>query len=66
VTLCLTRAELAELSGRKRRSAIIAWLRARGIPFWEDADGWPKVLRASILDQQEPKPHHSEPRLRPA
>lgn len=64
MSLCLTRAELAELSGRKRRSAIIAWLTARQIPHFLDADGWPKVLRSSVLDQPEVKPHHPEPRLR--
>lgn len=65
MSLCLTRSELAELSGRRRKSGMAAWLRASGIPFFVDADGWPKVLRSS-LDHQAPKQHHSEPQLRPA
>lgn len=64
MSLCLTRAELVEFSGRKRRSAIIAWLKVQGIPHFLDADGWPKVLRSSILDQPEVTTHHPEPRLR--
>lgn len=64
MSLCLTHAELAELAGRKRRSAIIRWLQASRIPYVLDADRWPKVLRTAILDQGELKPHPApEPQL---
>jgi hypothetical protein len=61
--ICYSRAELQEFSSRTRRSAVIAWLKARNIPFVPDADGWPKVLRGAILDDSEAAPHSSEPQL---
>lgn len=61
--LCYTRAELQEFSGRTRKSAVSAWLKKRNIPFVPDADGWPKVLRGAILDEQEGQPQASEPQL---
>lgn len=63
MSLCLTRAELQELSGRARRGAIVRWLKASAIPFYLDADGWPKVLRTS-LDRNARQPQASEPQLR--
>lgn len=63
MSLCYTHAELAELSGRKRRSAIVRWLDARQIPYVLDADRWPKVLRTAILDQAAPVAHPAEPQL---
>ena len=63
MSLCLTRAELREISGRTKRSAIERWLKASSIPYFADADGWPKVLRSS-LDRQQIRLQASEPRLR--
>lgn len=49
MSLCYTRDELQELSGRIRKGAVISWLKEIGVSFVTDADGWPKVLRGSIL-----------------
>lgn len=64
MSLTLTRDELRDLSGRLRRSAVIRWLDSQRIPYLLDADGWPKVLRAAVLDQRIERPQSSEPRLR--
>lgn len=48
MSLFLSRGELAELSGCKRRSKISAWLAANGYKFEVAADGWPRVLRAAL------------------
>ncbi len=64
MSIALTRDELRELSGRQKRSAIVAWLKDRRIPYILDADDWPKVLRSAILDQPAPRLQASEPRLR--
>lgn len=63
MSLCYTRAELQEFSGRVRKSAVVAWLKKCNIPFVPDADGWPKVLRGAILDEQGGQPQASEPQL---
>jgi len=63
-SITFTRAELQELSSRSRPSAICRWLEARRIAYIPDADGWPKVLRAAILDQPAPQQQTAEPRLR--
>jgi hypothetical protein len=42
----LTKDELADLTGRKRRAAILEWLRAQGWTFECDANGWPIVSAA--------------------
>ena len=44
----LTRDELRELSGYKRRSDQARWLRENGYPFELDKDGNPKVPRAAV------------------
>lgn len=44
----LTRDELRDLSGYKRRSDIVRWLRERGYGFELDKDDWPKVLRIAV------------------
>lgn len=46
--LCLSRDELAEISGRKQRGKIAEWLTANGYRFDVAADGWPRVLRAAV------------------
>jgi hypothetical protein len=40
--------ELKELSGRKNKSKIKEWLRAKGVTFLEGADGYPKVSKEYI------------------
>lgn len=62
--LCYTPDELREFSARQRKSAVIAWLKDRRIPFILDADGWPKVLRGAILDEGDDQPQATaEPQL---
>jgi len=48
VSLFLSREELADLSGCKRRSNVAAWLTANGYKFETAADGWPRVLKAAL------------------
>ena len=48
MSLCLTRDELTELTGRKQRAKIAEWLIDNGYKFDLAADGWPKVLRAAV------------------
>jgi hypothetical protein len=45
----LTDAELAELTGLKRPSAQIRWLRDQKWPHVPGGDGKPKVLRAVVM-----------------
>ncbi len=44
----LTDEELADLSGYRRPSKQIAWLKKQGIRFFVAADGHPRVLRAHL------------------
>lgn len=46
--LCLTTAELRELSGYKAHRAQCRWLAANGLRYFLDRCGRPKVLRALI------------------
>jgi hypothetical protein len=46
--LFLTRDELADLTERKQKGKVIAWLVNNGYKFDLAADGWPKVLRAAV------------------
>lgn len=48
MSLFLSRDELFELSGCKRRSNVSIWLTANGYKFDVAADGWPRVLRAAL------------------
>jgi hypothetical protein len=63
----LTRSELRELTGRRQRDAIAAWLKAQRWRYVVDADGWPKVARAfhdarlGLTDQPAPASVESEP-----
>ena len=46
MALCATKDELREISGYKRKSDIIRWLKEKRYPIAEiDKDGWPKVPR---------------------
>lgn len=44
----LTRDELRELSGYKRKSDQARWLREKRYPFELDKDGYPKVPRLAV------------------
>lgn len=44
----LTAEELADLTGLKRPSAQLQWLRLRGWPVESDAKGRPRVLRSVV------------------
>lgn len=46
--LFLNRDELRELTGRRQRLKVIAWLTTSGYRFEVAADGWPRVLRAAL------------------
>ena len=45
MSLCLTRDELRDLSGGKRRSRVLRWLRDNGFRPKLGLDGWPRVDR---------------------
>ncbi len=64
MTLCLTRAELEELAHRRRPSAIRRWLDQQGVRYMLDADGWPQVLRAPLVDRLGASGQTVRPRLR--
>lgn len=57
----LTPDELAELTGCKRKSGQIAWLKARRYPFEVNKTGHPKVLRETVFARMQAKP---SPQLR--
>lgn len=44
----MTPEELQDLTGRKRTPDQISWLHANRIPFLLDANGKPKILKATI------------------
>ena len=48
MSLCLTRDELAELSGCKRRGNTVRWLVKSGYKYEIAADGWPRILREAV------------------
>lgn len=47
-SMLLTKAELAELTGYQRPSAIRRWLINEGVKFLLGADGWPKVHEEEV------------------
>lgn len=55
MSLCLSRDELIELSGYKRRSKVAVWLTEHGYKFEIAADGWPRILRAAVEQRLMPK-----------
>jgi hypothetical protein len=65
--LCLTQAELVELTGRRTRPAMIRALRSMGLEFRVAGDGWPRVDRAHyarIMRGELPRPRRrAEPRF---
>ncbi|MGN8062752.1 DUF4224 domain-containing protein [Ralstonia sp. 22111] len=61
--------EIEELTGvktgknnRKREQLQIDWLRAAGIPFWENARGRPIVARAAIEGRRTAEVAAAEPK----
>lgn len=42
---CLSRAELLDVSGFRRKSSVSKWLRQNGFVFVVAADGWARVDR---------------------
>jgi hypothetical protein len=58
----LTRDEIRELSGYKRRTDQARWLRENGYPFELDKDGNPKVPRAAVEARFQVR--HGGPKLR--
>lgn len=61
--------EIEELTGvktgrnkRTREELQIAWLRAAGIPFWENARGRPIVARAAIEGRRAAEVAAAEPK----
>jgi len=40
--------ELQKISGATQRRRLIPWLQKIGVPFIEDADGWPIVAEAAL------------------
>jgi len=49
--MILTKMELMELTGGKRKKEIIAWLKAEGFTFRVKLDGWPAVHEAHVADK---------------
>lgn len=60
----LTRDELRDLSGYKRKGDITRWLRERGYGFEVDRHDWPKVLRIVVESRLQAK--LGAPKLRAA
>lgn len=48
MSLFLTREQIDELTGCKRKAAQAQWLRANRIKHWINAAGWPVVPRSAI------------------
>lgn len=59
----LTIEELKQLTDRKRKAGVIAWLRERRYPFEIGESGWPKVLRSYVQDKLGGAPEATEPQL---
>lgn len=62
-----TKEELKSLTGLQRPFAIRNYLTGQRIPFMTGADGWPRVLRAIIMERlggQITPPPAREPQLR--
>ena len=49
--ICLTRDELIELTGRKRKSEQVRALAEMGIPYRMRPDGTPAVLRCDLFGE---------------
>ncbi|MGH8643175.1 MAG: DUF4224 domain-containing protein [Gammaproteobacteria bacterium] len=54
MSIFLSADEIAALTGKRRKSCQIAWLRTSGIPFYVNASGRPVVTCAAYLTGQRP------------
>lgn len=52
VSIFLSAEEIGTLTGKRRKSCQIAWLRKSGIPFYVNASGRPVVTRAAVEGQK--------------
>ncbi|MGH8657525.1 MAG: DUF4224 domain-containing protein [Gammaproteobacteria bacterium] len=52
MTIFLSADEIATLTGKRRKSCQIAWLKNSGIPFHVNASGRPVVTRAAVEGQK--------------
>lgn len=55
----LTRDEIEQLTGYRRPTRQISWLRRNGLRFFVGADGYPRVPRANFENLA--KPRFAEP-----
>lgn len=58
----LLKDDLKKLSGAKQRRRIIPWLKEIGVPFLNDADGWP-LVDESVLKTKLGASVRKEPRI---
>jgi len=62
--ILLTRDEVSDLTGLKKKSAQVKWLRQNGIRHWIAADGHPRVPRSVIESSDRPATtRRAEPNL---
>lgn len=54
--------ELCKISQAKQRRRLIPWLKKHGVPYIEDADGWP-VVAESALNAKLGEPIKHEPSI---
>lgn len=59
VSLFLTPAEKIELTGYRRKSAQIAWLKRNRVPHFVNAGGDPVILRSTFDALHNARPHGS-------
>lgn len=64
MSLTLTRDEVVELTGYRRPTEQIAWMRTNGVPHFVGADGRPRVIRAALLESAHNGKIAPAPRLR--
>lgn len=57
--MLLTRDQVKDLSGYRKPSCQIRWLKKQGLPFFVGADGYPRVLETSLTEA--PKSRRTEP-----
>lgn len=65
MSLFLSRDELMDLTGRKIRSKVIAWLTENGYKYDVAADGWPKVLHAAVEARLMPSASKRKTKVQP-
>jgi len=52
MSIFLTPDDVAILTGKKRKSCQVDWLRSEGIPFYINANGRPVVTKAALNCQE--------------